>query len=160
MVNLQINSIIHPMSYEVPQSPGDLFQLTAYTMHKANKKQMQCEIQTLTMWNLHICYKALFAGKFVWYDSQVSYAPHDVIPKCRQLIRAVQVPNWFWWHREDDVVKLQLSPGRRSCAQQRPLGCCCHTWKEQKDVCSSLSFNNYMYTIISNFCLRYLFKHF
>ncbi len=88
---------------------------------------------TLTMGNLHICYKAFFAGKFVWYHSQVSDALHDFVPERRQLIRAIQVPNNIWWYSKDDVVKFQLCPGWGGCAQQWPISWCCHTWREQRD---------------------------
>lgn len=45
------------------------------------------------MGNLHICYDAFFAGKFAGYGSQICNGPHDVIPKSRQVVNALEVPD-------------------------------------------------------------------
>ena len=89
-------------------------------------------LNTLTIGNLHVCYIAFFAGKFVWFCSQVSDGPHNFIPERRQLVRAIQVPHHIWWHSKDDIFKLQFCPGWGSSAQWGPFCCCCHTWRKQK----------------------------
>ena len=83
------------------------------------------------MGNLHIGDKAFFAREFVRNNCQVSDALHDVIPERRHLIGALQVSDATGWYGEDDVVKLQLSPGGGASAQDRPLSKGCHTWEEQ-----------------------------
>lgn len=88
------------------------------------------------MRDLYVSHNAFLARELEWYCGELSNRLHYVIPELCQLINLLKVTDNIWWHRQDDVVKLQLCPGGLSCSQLWPSTRCCHTWKERIDVSS------------------------